>query len=197
MLKKLSRRNAFRQMQDYMVYLLTLILSVTLMYSFHLLVFSEEVKAVLGSWSMMPFIIIFISIVIVLILGRLVSYITEFIFRKRSREFGTYMMLGIENREIAEMFARESRMIGVAAWIAGLVGGTYFYQILKAMVMRLLLRPFHMGLDVSWEAFCLTGVYLFCIFGLYREKDKKEGDGGQHSGTALHGRGERKSACAE
>ena len=118
-------------MQDYMVYLLTLILSVTLMYSFHLLVFSEEVKAVLGSWSMMPFIIIFISIVIVLILGRLVSYITEFIFRKRSREFGTYMMLGIENREIAEMFARESRMIGVAAWIAGLVGGTYFYQILK------------------------------------------------------------------
>ena len=89
MLKKLSRRNAFRQMQDYMVYLLTLILSVTLMYSFHLLVFSEEVKAVLGSWSMMPFIIIFISIVIVLILGRLVSYITEFIFRKRSREFGS------------------------------------------------------------------------------------------------------------
>ena len=39
MLKKLSRRNAFRQMQDYMVYLLTLILSVTLMYSFQLLVF--------------------------------------------------------------------------------------------------------------------------------------------------------------
>ena len=174
MLKKLSRRNAFRQMQDYMVYLLTLILSVTLMYSFHLLVFSEEVKAVLGSWSMMPFIIIFISIVIVLILGRLVSYITEFIFRKRSREFGTYMMLGIENREIAEMFARESRMIGVAAWIAGLVGGTYFYQILKAMVMRLLLRPFHMGLDVSWEAFCLTGVYLFCIFGLSGKKIKKK-----------------------
>ena len=51
------------------------------MYSFHLLVFSEEVKAVLGSWSMMPLIIIFISSVIVLILGRLVSYITEFIFR--------------------------------------------------------------------------------------------------------------------
>ena len=98
MLRKLSRRNALRQMRDYAVYLLTLILSVTLMYSFHLLVFSEEIKAILGEWSMMPFIIIFISVIIVLILGSLVSYITEFIFRKRCREFGTYMMLGIENR---------------------------------------------------------------------------------------------------
>ena len=47
MLRKLSRRNALRQMRDYAVYLLTLILSVTLMYSFHLLVFSEEIKAIL------------------------------------------------------------------------------------------------------------------------------------------------------
>ena len=164
MLRKLSRRNALRQMRDYAVYLLTLILSVTLMYSFHLLVFSEEIKAILGEWSMMPFIIIFISVIIVLILGRLVSYITEFIFRKRSREFGTYMMLGIENREIAGMFARESITIGAAAWLAGLVGGTYFYQILKAMVMHLFLRPFHMGLEFSWGAFCLTSVYLVCIF---------------------------------
>lgn len=174
MLRKLSRRNALRQMRDYAVYLLTLILSVTLMYSFHLLVFSEEIKAILGEWSMMPFIIIFISVIIVLILGRLVSYITEFIFRKRSREFGTYMMLGIENREIAGMFARESITIGAAAWLAGLVGGTYFYQILKAMVMHLFLRPFHMGLEFSWGAFCLTSVYLVCIFWLSGRKVKKK-----------------------
>ena len=174
MLRKLSGRNALRQMRDYVVYLVTLILSVTLMYSFHLLVFSAEIKEVMKSWSMMPFIVVFISLIIVLILGRLVSYITEFIFRRRSREFGTYMMLGIENREIAAMFARESRMLGAAAWIAGLVGGTYFYQILKAMVMRLFLRPFHIRVGFSWEAFCLTGVYLFLIFGLSGRKLKKK-----------------------
>ena len=50
---------------------------------------------------------------------------------------------------------------------------------------------------------CILGGVLpdWCVSVLYiwsfREKDKKEGDGGQHSGTALHGRGERKSACAE
>lgn len=174
MLRKLSGRNALRQMRDYVVYLVTLVLSVTLMYSFHLLVFSAEIKAVMKSWSIMPFIVVFISLIIVLILGRLVSYITEFIFRRRSREFGTYMMLGIENREIAAMFARESRMLGAAAWIAGLVGGTYFYQILKAMVMHLFLRPFHISVGFSWEAFCLTGVYLFLIFGLSGRKLKKK-----------------------
>ena len=43
MLKKLSKRNAKRQAMDYIIYIITLVITVVLMLSFNMVVFSEEI----------------------------------------------------------------------------------------------------------------------------------------------------------
>ena len=111
MLKKLSKRNAKRQAMDYIIYIITLVITVVLMLSFNMVVFSEEISAIIKEPSILPFLIVVVSIMVVFIMGALVNHITVFILKRRSREFGLYMLLGIENEDIAGIFLRENRLI--------------------------------------------------------------------------------------
>lgn len=58
---------------------------------------------------------------------------------KRSREFGIYLLLGMEKRQIAKLYMRESVLLGAGAFLAGLVFG----------VLVLVIYLFYMGLS-AW-----------------------------------------------
>ncbi len=79
MLKKLSKRNAKRQAMDYIIYIITLVITVVLMLSFNMVVFSEEISAIIKEPSILPFLIVVVSIMVVFIMGALVNHITVFI----------------------------------------------------------------------------------------------------------------------
>ena len=79
MLKKLSKRNAKRQAMDYIIYIITLVITVVLMLSFNMVVFSEEIPAIIKEPSILPFLIVVVSIMVVFIMGALVNHITVFI----------------------------------------------------------------------------------------------------------------------
>lgn len=69
MLKKLSRRNAKRQALDYIIYIITLVITVVLMLSFNMVVFSDEISAIINEKSILPFMIVLVSIMVVFIMG--------------------------------------------------------------------------------------------------------------------------------
>ena len=79
MLKKLSKRNAKRQAMDYIIYIITLVITVVLMLSFNMVVFSEEISAIIKEPSILPFLIVVVSIILVFIKVALVNQITLFI----------------------------------------------------------------------------------------------------------------------
>lgn len=54
MLKKLSRRNAKRQAMDYIIYIITLVVTMILMLSFNMIVFSEEISVIIKEKSILP-----------------------------------------------------------------------------------------------------------------------------------------------
>ncbi len=163
MLKKLSRRNAKRQVLDYVIYIITLVITVVLMLSFNMIVFSDEISAIIKEKSILPFIIVMASIMVVLIMGALVNHITEFILKRRSREFGLYMLLGIENEDIARLFLRENRLIHGFILIAGLFLGTWFFQAVKAVIYRMYAVPFRFSYEISAGAVILTLLYMAII----------------------------------
>lgn len=68
MLKELSIRNAKRQSKDYLLYFITLACTVSFMYAFNSLIFSDIVKA-FPSIGVLPYMIIVTSLLIVLIMG--------------------------------------------------------------------------------------------------------------------------------
>ena len=84
-LSELSLRNARRQAGDYLVYFVTMVMAVALMYAFNGLIFSRELLALCEQMEALPLTIAMASIVIVCIIGWLVQYTTGFMFARRSQ----------------------------------------------------------------------------------------------------------------
>ena len=177
MLGKLSFRNAKRQAKDYIIYFITVIISVALMFSFNSIATSNDISE-LASW-MKHFSksIKGISIVIILVMAWLINYTMSFMLEKRSREFGTYQILGIEKKSISNMFTLENLIIGGIAFVVGIVVGTFLYQIFTSIIMNLFNQPYQIEIEFSLKAVGMTAIYFFGIFALVllncRRKIKK------------------------
>ena len=132
MQNKIILKNARYWAKDYAIYLLTIVFSISLIYSFNLLVFSEDIQRLSNGMNVLTGVIIFLSFVIVWVLGWLIHYMAKFMMKKRSREFGTYMLLGVPNKTIASLFAGEQALIGSVGFLLSLVIGSLLYQVLEA-----------------------------------------------------------------
>lgn len=162
--KKLSLQNARKQVIEYMIYIITMILTVALLLSFNMIIFSEEIAVIIKEKSILSLILITASVLVVLVTSTLVKHITVFMVRKRSREFGLYMLLGIENSDIAKMFMFENYFIYVFVLIFGVFIGTLFYQIIKAVICQMYAIIYHFNFEFSPKAILLTLVYMGAIF---------------------------------
>ncbi len=163
MLKKLSFRNAKRQWNEYTLFFITLIFSVAAMYAFNALLFSEIVRA-LPDMEMLPYLIIMASLLIVLIMGWLVSYMIHYMLRKRSREFSIYMLSGISNKKIAALIWMENSLIGLLAFVPGLAFGMLLSQILEAVLLSLFGMSYMLHFGFSPPAAALTFFYFLIVF---------------------------------
>nr|WP_276951837.1 FtsX-like permease family protein [Acetatifactor muris] len=163
-LSKLSLRNARRQARDYLVYFVTVVMAAALLYSFNGLVFSGEVRQLSKGMDMLPFVIVLASAVVVCIFGWLVSYATGFMLSRRSRELGTYVLIGLTNRQVARLFFLENLAVGGAALVLGLALGGLLYQILRAILFAMFGLPYHFTLALSFPAAGLTLFYFGLIY---------------------------------
>lgn len=177
MLGKLSFRNAKRQSKDYCIYFITVIISVALMFSFNSIATSNDISELSSYMAFFSKAISGISILIILVMAWLINYCMRFMLEKRSKEFGTYQILGIEKKSISNIFTLENLMIGGIAFIIGIAIGTFVYQILTSIIMNLFNQPYQIEISFSIKAVGMTAIYFFGIFALVllncRRKIKK------------------------
>ena len=177
MLGKLSFRNAKRQARDYVIYFITVIISVALMFSFNSIAVSNDIKELSTYMEYFSKAITGISIIIILVMAWLINYCMRFMLEKRSKEFGTYQILGIEKKSISNMFTLENLIIGAIAFIIGIIVGTFLYQIFTSIIMNLFSRAYRIEIIFDLKAVGMTAIYFFGIFGLVllncRRKIKK------------------------
>lgn len=170
---KLSLRNARRQTGDYLIYFTTIVLAAALLYAFNGLTFSAELLALSTFMEMLPMMIVLASIVVVCIFGWLVSYATGFMLSRRSRELGTYILIGLEQREVARLFFLENLIVGGFAFVLGLFFGNLLYQMLRAILLALFSCPYHFTLAFSLKAAGLTLAYFTFIYLLALLKSRR------------------------
>ncbi len=173
LLYQLSLRNAKRQAKDYLVYFVTVVMAAALIYSFNGLVFSEEILELSVRMAYLPAMIVFASIVVVCIIGWLVHYTTGFMLTKRSRELGTYILIGLEPQQVTRLFMMENLTIGGAAFVLGTFLGSLLFQILRAIVLTLFGGTYRFGLSFSLKAVGLTLVYFAFIYLFAQLKSRK------------------------
>lgn len=141
MLFKLSKRNVQKSVKDYSIYFLTLVLGVCIFYVFNsieaqtvMMDISQSKKEFIGSITK---IISVVSVFISFVLGFLIIYANNFIIKKRNKEFGIYMTLGISRSKISFMLFFETVVIGIIALVVGLFVGVFLSQGLATVTASL------------------------------------------------------------
>ena len=89
------------------------------MFSFNGLLFDPDIRT-LGTDSYIIAVMLGIAtFFILLVLAWLIQYMIRFMMKKRSREFATYLLLGMKRRQITHIFWGESLALGangLSAW---------------------------------------------------------------------------------
>jgi len=163
-LSELSLRNARRQAKDYLVYFATVVMAAALLYAFNALTFSREIQTLAERMNMLPLMIALATVVATCVFGWLVAYATKFMLLRRGRELGTYLLIGLENKQVARLFFLENLAVGGCALALGIVLGGLLYQIFRAVVLALFRLPYHFAFGFSLPALALTAACFFVIY---------------------------------
>jgi len=164
MLGKLSIRNAKRQAKEYSIYFISIVIAVALLFSFQSLAFSQDIQDISETMQNFGKAIMLINCIVVFVMAWLIYYTMNFMVEKRSKELGMYSVLGIEKKEIANMFFIENGIIGSIALIIGIAIGTLLYPVFTSIIMHVFAQPYQIVIGVSGKAIGVTAGYFAIVF---------------------------------
>lgn len=141
MLFKLSIKNITKSIKDYAIYFFTLVLGVAIFYVFNAIDSQTVMLNVSSSTSeiirLMTTILGGVSIFVSFILGFLIIYASRFLIKRRSKEFGIYLTLGMSKRKISLILFFETLIIGVISLGVGLALGIVLSQLMSILVANM------------------------------------------------------------
>ena len=167
MLPKLAIRNTRKNVGDFAVYFLTLMFGVAMVYAFGSIPAQKAMLRVMEqadtTSQAMSGIMTGLSVFVAFILGFLVLYANSFLMKRRGREFGTYLLLGLPKGKVAAILAMETLLVGVLALASGLVLGVFASQGMSLLSVRL----FEVNLDEYAFVFsAAAAVKTIVLFGV-------------------------------
>lgn len=142
MFAKLAFRNVRRQLRNYLIYFLTVFLSIALLFAVNNLSFSARIEALSRDYSDVRNLFTMVTVLSCLVTALVQSYAAGFMLKLRRREFGMYLTLGMTRRNIQTLFVCETGILTGAALAAGMGAGTVLFQLLAAMYSSILEIPF-------------------------------------------------------
>lgn len=164
MLGKLAFRNTKRSMKDYLIYLITVTTSFSLIFAFNLVASSDEIVKLCSSMDTFKNSLFAVNILIIFVICFLINYTTKFMFEKRSKELGTYMLLGIKKKEIAHLVIIENILLGILAFVLAIPIGFLFSQFVSLVIVNLLGIPKTLFISLNFVSIGLLIIYFLAIY---------------------------------
>lgn len=169
MLCKLAWGNVRRAGRDYLVYLLTLTLGVTVFYAFNAISMQVDIAGIdeEGLAQVMGSILGDLTYFLAGVMAFLMVYANNFIMKRRKKEFGLYQVLGMGRGRVATIMALETVIVSVVAFVAGIVLGVGLSQLMTfftASLFKTQIANFHFFFSV--HAFNLTLACMLVMFVL-------------------------------
>ena len=170
MLCKLSIKNIKKSMKDYAIYFFTLILGVAIFYVFNALgsqtvmldVSSSAEELIELMMTMLSGVSVFVSF----ILGFLIIYASRFLIKRRNKEFGIYLTLGMSKRKISMILFFETLFIGIISLAVGLGIGIILSQLMSLVVANMFEANLTKFAFVFSKASCIKTIIYFGIMYL-------------------------------
>lgn len=151
MYAKLVFRSAKRSVKEYLVYLVTMTICVTLFYSF-LSISSKYYQPDIGveyNFRILGDGMKYAICSVTLLLLFLISYVNQYMLRSRQKEFALQAVMGMEQKAIGMLFLAETFVMGAIAIMLGILFGMFGSQLITAMVLSAYDEEFH----ITWTLF--------------------------------------------
>lgn len=166
---KLALKNVKKSFKDYAVYFFTLIVGVSIFYMFNsiesqtlMLELTNTKHEMLETMSQ---VLSIISVFVAFILAFLIIYASGFLMKRRKKEFGIYMLLGMKKRKISRIILAETLLVGIISLIVGLVVGIGLSQLMSVVVANMFeANMTNFAFTFSSSALLKTCIYFTIIY---------------------------------
>lgn len=171
MLFKIAFKNIRRSIKDYAIYFFTLVIGIACFYVFNAMDSQAAIlemndssrQAVKLMVTVMGNLSIFISIV----LGFLIIYASRYLMKRRNREFGTYLILGMSKRSVSAILSIETLFIGVISLGVGLGVGIAASQGISLIIANMFEADMtKFAFVFSESSFIKTLIYFVIIYAV-------------------------------
>lgn len=171
MLCKLSLKNIKKSIKDYAIYFFTLILGVAIFYVFNALGSQTVMMDVSSSTEelieLMMTMLSGVSVFVSFILGFLIIYASRFLMKRRNKEFGVYLTLGMSKRKISLILFFETLFIGIISLVVGLGMGVILSQLMSLVVANMFEANLTKFAFVFSSSSCIKTIIYFGIMYLF------------------------------
>lgn len=141
MLTKLAFKNVTKSFKDYAVYFFTLVFGVCIFYMFNSIYAQQDIMVVTQStneaMASLNQILGIVSIFVSIVLGFLIVYANNFFIKRRKKELGIYMTLGMEKQTISRILILETSLMAILALAVGLVLGIFLSQFMSVFTAKI------------------------------------------------------------
>lgn len=141
MIYKIALNNIKKSIKDYAVYFVTIMLGVAIFYIFNAVGSQGAMLKISSSTSqmieMMTNVLSGVSILVSVVLGFLIVYANSFLIKRRRKEFGVYLILGMSKKTVSYILFIETLLVGVISLGVGLVIGALLSQLMGLVVAHM------------------------------------------------------------
>ena len=170
MLFKLSLKNISKSIKDYTIYFFTLILGVAIFYVFNAIDDQTIMLNVSSSTyeiiKLLTQVLSGVSVFVSFILASLIIYASRFLIKRRNKEFGIYLTLGMSKRKISLILFFETLIIGIASLALGLGIGVSLSQLMSIVVANMFEANLTKFTFIFSKSACLKTLLYFSIMYL-------------------------------
>lgn len=171
MYSKIAINNVKKSFKDYTIYFLTIAFAVCIFYSFNSIGSQKAILEINSNQAeyidVVQTLISYVSVFVSFILGGLILYANNFLIKKRKKELGIYMTLGMSKGKISKILLSETLIVGILSLGAGLLLGICVSQGLSLFTSKLFnVNMSEFRFVISGSAILKTILYFTLIFAI-------------------------------
>ncbi|MFJ7738745.1 ABC transporter permease [Lysinibacillus sp. NPDC097287] len=163
MYKTLAFRNMKRQLRNYLIYFVTIAMTISLIFAMNNMIYNKDLQDRADNFTSLSTGLLVLSGFLCVVIAIVLGYANAYILRLRKREFGTYLTLGMKRPQIVKLFLLENSFLGILAILVGFIFGSLLYQGLMVLMSNLLDYPFSFSF-ISIKGVIVTMIMIVLIF---------------------------------
>lgn len=141
MLFNLAFKNIRKSIKDYSIYFFTLVVAVAIFYIFNSIGSQDSMMFLTESKREMVQVLVmiigYVSVFVSVVLGFLIIYSNNFLIKRRKKELGLYLTLGMSKRKVSTVLVIETLLVGIISLGVGLLLGVFISQFISIFTAKL------------------------------------------------------------